>query len=95
MAIKMNNKAAMFLSIVLMLSLLLSISMADARLLGEDIKAKTPSCDAVLGVQTGDTCFEFAQYGNMTARAFSALNPNLNCNALFVGQWICVSGSLI
>ncbi|PIA45627.1 hypothetical protein AQUCO_01600091v1 [Aquilegia coerulea] len=80
----MNNKAAMFLSIVLMhSSLLLSISMADARLLG------------LLGVQTGDTCFEFAQYGNMTGGAFSALNPNLNCNALFVGQWICVSGSLV
>ncbi|KAL5977015.1 hypothetical protein ACLOJK_021353 [Asimina triloba] len=28
-----------------------------------------------------------------TAEDFCAINPNLDCDNLFVGQWLCVAGS--
>ncbi|KAF9603847.1 hypothetical protein IFM89_038030 [Coptis chinensis] len=91
---KINNKAAMF-NIVFMLSLLLIMSMAEGRFLGLVFgRGKTPQCDKVVGVQGGDTCFGIIQNSNSTAATFAAINPNLNCSALFVGQWLCVSGTL-
>jgi hypothetical protein len=54
----------------------------------------TPECDDVVGVASGDTCFTIAQSFNLTAASFDAINPNISCNALFVGQWICVAGSV-
>ncbi|KAF9608775.1 hypothetical protein IFM89_011396 [Coptis chinensis] len=82
---KINNKAAMF-NIVFMLSLLLIVSMADGR-------GKTLQCDKVVGVQGGDTCLGIIQSSNSTTATFVAINPNLNCSALFVGQWLCVSAT--
>lgn len=51
------------------------------------------ACESVVGVESGDTCFGLAQSHHLTATAFSAINPNLNCTALFVGQWLCVDAS--
>ncbi|WJZ96272.1 hypothetical protein VitviT2T_014972 [Vitis vinifera] len=91
---KANNMTTMFLNLVLMLSFLLIVSMAEGRFLPVFGKAKsTPQCDSVVGVRSGDTCFAISQMSNMTAKAFSAINPNLNCDALFVGQWLCVAGT--
>ena len=53
-----------------------------------------PECDAVFGVGSGDTCFVVAQLFNLTADEFSTINPNLNCESLFVGQWLCVDGTV-
>ncbi|KAJ6991124.1 hypothetical protein NC653_019361 [Populus alba x Populus x berolinensis] len=52
----------------------------------------TPECDEVVGAASGDTCFTIAQSFNLTAASFDVINPNLNCTALFVGQWLCVAG---
>ncbi|KAF9601502.1 hypothetical protein IFM89_020297 [Coptis chinensis] len=91
---KINNKVAMF-NIVFMLSLLLIMSTAEGRFFGLTFgRVKTPNCDEVVGVQSGDTCFGIIQSSNSTAATFAAINPNLNCSALFIGQWLCVSGTL-
>ncbi|KAJ0097403.1 hypothetical protein Patl1_27923 [Pistacia atlantica] len=29
----------------------------------------------------------------LATESFGSINPNLNCSALFVGQWLCVVGS--
>ncbi|KAJ9690279.1 hypothetical protein PVL29_012770 [Vitis rotundifolia] len=88
---KANNNRAISLNLVLMLSLLIFISMAESRILGA--KKSTPQCDAVIGVESGDTCFDIAEKFQLTTEFFDSINPNLNCDALFVGQWVCVDGA--
>ncbi|KAJ8621647.1 hypothetical protein MRB53_030176 [Persea americana] len=82
-----------------MLSLLLIISMAEARLFGSTQvfgkKDSTPECVTVHGVVSGETCFSVTQTYNLTTDFFIAINPNLNCSALFVGQWLCISGTVV
>ena len=53
----------------------------------------TPECDTVVGVESGDTCFDIADKFQLTTEFFDSINPNLNCDALFVGQWVCVDGT--
>ena len=61
--------------------------------IGTVAKKSTPLCDAVIGVESGDTCFDIADKFQLTTEFFDSINPNLNCDALFVGQWVCVDGS--
>ncbi|OVA08002.1 Peptidoglycan-binding lysin domain [Macleaya cordata] len=94
---KVSNKAAaMFFNLVLMISVLLIFSMAEGRLLSGFGKAKatSPKCEFVVGVQSGDTCFDITQKFNTTAEFFTEINPNLQCDKLFVGQWLCVAGTV-
>lgn len=58
------------------------------------LKPPTLKCDSVYGVKSGDTCFGVAQMFNLSTEFFDAINPNLNCTALFVGQWLCLDGKL-
>ncbi|KAJ9690272.1 hypothetical protein PVL29_012763 [Vitis rotundifolia] len=52
-----------------------------------------PQCDTVIGVESGDTCFHIIQNFNMTTEFFESIKPNLNCDELFIGQWLCVAGA--
>lgn len=52
-----------------------------------------PACDTVFGVRKGDTCFDIAQNFKLSTPEFDSINPNINCAALFVGQWVCVDGT--
>lgn len=38
-------------------------------------------------IKSGDSC---ASLASATSNTFYQLNPYLNCNSLFVGQWVCV-----
>ncbi|KAK9085064.1 hypothetical protein Sjap_025475 [Stephania japonica] len=81
--------------LALLLTLLLIASVAESRFLGYK-KATTPAptCFTPYGVQSGETCFSIKKKFDLSDDAhFSAINPNLNCDGLFVGQWICISGS--
>ncbi|KAF8031398.1 hypothetical protein BT93_D0562 [Corymbia citriodora subsp. variegata] len=49
-------------------------------------------CTSVYGVKIGDTCLAVEQMFNLTTAKFEEINPNLNCKALFVGQWLCTNG---
>lgn len=55
-------------------------------------KSTAPSCNAVYGVVSGDTCFAVTKMFNLTTKFFDSINPNLECDTLFVGQWLCVGG---
>ncbi|KAJ9690276.1 hypothetical protein PVL29_012767 [Vitis rotundifolia] len=90
---KANSKS---LNLIFMLSLLILVSMAESRFLGFGTAAKkaTPQCDTVVGVESGDTCFDIAEKFQLTTEFFDSINPNLNCDALFVGQWVCVDGTV-
>ncbi|KAL3851267.1 hypothetical protein ACJIZ3_013149 [Penstemon smallii] len=93
-----SNKISFFLNFALVLSLLLLlITIAEGRsLFGCDLfkPSSTLSCDKVVGVKSDDTCFGLAKTFNLTETVFDAINPNLNCTALFVGQWLCIDGSI-
>ncbi|KAK6917461.1 LysM domain [Dillenia turbinata] len=88
------NKTTIFLNLILVLSLLLLISVAESRGIGSLGKKGEPECNAVVGVKSGDTCDGIAKEFNLTTEFFNAINPNVNCDALFVAQWICVDGTV-
>lgn len=56
-------------------------------------KQSTPQCDTVVGAENGDTSFDIRQKFQLTAAFFDSINPNLNCDALSVGQWVWVDGT--
>ncbi|KAI3418330.1 uncharacterized protein J3R85_013813 [Psidium guajava] len=46
----------------------------------------------VVGVKSGDSCFAIALQFRLTTEAFHFINPSLNCDALFIDQWLCIDG---
>ncbi|KAM3285244.1 hypothetical protein P3S67_024043 [Capsicum chacoense] len=98
------------LSFLIIFSLLLYITLVESKFtihessssssspspspsLGPD-PASEISCLKVVNVKNGDTCFDVSKTFGLGSDVFSAINPNLNCTALFVGQWLCVDGTL-
>ena len=57
-------------------------------------KSTGPECISVYGAQQGDTCSGIIQKFSLNADFFTAINPNLNCNTFFVGQWLCIDGTM-
>ncbi|CAO1943404.1 unnamed protein product [Urochloa humidicola] len=51
------------------------------------------TCSKVHGVQQGETCFSIAQGTGLTQDNFLAFNPNINCQKLFIGQWVCLAAT--
>ncbi|KAF5727016.1 hypothetical protein HS088_TW22G00702 [Tripterygium wilfordii] len=81
-----NNQSALSFNLLLLISfLLIGIGFQGAR--GE------LQCKEVHGVEDGETCSTIAQGINMDLSEFESFNPNINCDAIFVGQWVCVNGS--
>ncbi|KAM2708865.1 hypothetical protein EV2_046614 [Malus domestica] len=87
---KSGNKMATLLNLILVLSLVLMISIAESRKLGEEDVA----CDSVYGAEEGDTCESVIQKFQLGADFFPSINPNLNCDNFFVGQWLCTEGTV-
>ncbi|KAL1555586.1 hypothetical protein AAHA92_11303 [Salvia divinorum] len=50
-------------------------------------------CNSVHGQVSGETCTSVAQDFSLSLEDFLAINPNINCDSVFVGQWLCVDGS--
>ncbi|KAJ8543468.1 hypothetical protein K7X08_005991 [Anisodus acutangulus] len=87
-------KPAMLFSIVLLF--LLSISMSESRIVSFGIGTNSALiCSKIYGANIGDTCFSIMQQFSVTSEAFTTLNPNINCDKMFVGEWICLDGSSI
>ncbi|KAF8011964.1 hypothetical protein BT93_I0174 [Corymbia citriodora subsp. variegata] len=88
-----SHKSTIFFKLVSILFFVLMVSVAESRVVGR-VATTNPSlvCDKVVGVNSGDTCSAIAQQSQLSSEALSSINPNLNCDALFVGQWLCISG---
>ncbi|KZV16033.1 hypothetical protein F511_26162 [Dorcoceras hygrometricum] len=91
---KASNNTSIILNFALVLSLILITTIAESRV---TISAKSKAsvtlvCNSVTAVNKGDTCFDIAKSFNLTTAEFHAINPNVNCDALFVGQWLCIDG---
>ncbi|WOG85240.1 hypothetical protein DCAR_0104428 [Daucus carota subsp. sativus] len=89
-----NNKRSFCIFIIF--SLLLILTVAESKPVSRTGISEAPApliCDLAFGVKSGDTCFNIAQGFGLSSGEFESINPNVNCTALFVGQWICVEGS--
>ncbi|CAD6236496.1 unnamed protein product [Miscanthus lutarioriparius] len=51
------------------------------------------TCNKVHGVQTGETCCSVGEGAGLTQDQFLGFNPNLCCEKLFVGQWVCLEAT--
>ncbi|GKB68140.1 peptidoglycan-binding lysin domain-containing protein [Tanacetum coccineum] len=83
----------MFLKMAAMLSLFLMFAiLAESRstLIGIEKDPFAVTCNQVVGAKAGDDCDSF----KLGLESLLAINPNINCLAIFVGQWVCVDGSV-
>lgn len=55
--------------------------------------AKELSCISFIDHKEGETCSSIAQEFNLTLDEFIGFNPNLNCNKIFVGEWLCLNAA--
>jgi hypothetical protein len=69
--------------------LLVAVTLADAT-----VPPVSPLvCNKVHGVQERETCFAVAQAAGLTLKQFLGFNPNINCEKLFLGPWICLDAA--
>ncbi|CAL5391375.1 unnamed protein product [Camellia sinensis] len=91
---KANKTTTFLFNLLLAISIFLMISVAESRIFGFGFEQQAaPNCDTVYGVEIGDTCFSVTQQFNLTTEFFAEINPNLVCDKVFVGQWLCIVGS--
>ncbi|CAL4961040.1 unnamed protein product [Urochloa decumbens] len=48
-------------------------------------------CKIAYGIKERETCFAVAKATRMPLKKFLRFNPNINCDNLFIGQWVCLS----
>ncbi|KAL6614368.1 hypothetical protein ACP70R_036638 [Stipagrostis hirtigluma subsp. patula] len=51
------------------------------------------TCSKVHGVREGETCFSVGQAAGLSEEQFLGFNPNINCEKVFVGQWVCLAAT--
>jgi hypothetical protein len=51
------------------------------------------TCNKAHGVQEGETCYCLAQGMGLTLDDFLGFNPNICCDNLFIGQWVCLNAT--
>ncbi|KAJ0438628.1 putative LysM domain-containing protein [Helianthus annuus] len=90
--------ASMFVKMVTILSLYLMLVVlveSTSTLIGglqeTDLEV---TCNKVIGAQSGDDCTTISKSFKLGLESFLAINPNINCTSIFVGQWLCVNGTL-
>ncbi|KAL8102300.1 hypothetical protein AgCh_026981 [Apium graveolens] len=90
MMIKSSNRSALELFLVLAFAVLLVSRSAEG---SGNTNAKELSCTSFIDHKEGETCFSIAQEFKLTLAEFIGFNPNLNCNKLFVGEWLCLNAA--
>ncbi|KAL6143773.1 hypothetical protein ACLB2K_054468 [Fragaria x ananassa] len=82
-------------SLILVVSLLLIISLAESKRLSVGLKASNSDvvCNSVYGAEAGDTCGSVVDKFQLSFDFFLFINPNINCDSFFVGQWLCTDGT--
>lgn len=51
--------------------------------------SRSPSCRTTF-IKPGDTCWSISSANGITASELQELNPGIDCNALLVGQEVCI-----
>ncbi|KAL7605106.1 hypothetical protein Lser_V15G16571 [Lactuca serriola] len=93
----MAKNASLFVKTATVFSLfLMLIVLSESRFTLIDGVQKAKSalvCSHVVGVEAGDDCTIISKEFGMSLASFLAINPNINCESVFVGQWVCIDGS--
>ncbi|CAN0886059.1 hypothetical protein LINGRAHAP2_LOCUS15267 [Linum grandiflorum] len=76
------------ITLLLIFTLVLSTSVMKG---GRKLAAAKLKCSSVYGTEVGDTCSSVAVNSALTLNDFLAINPNINCAKIFVGQWLCIA----
>ncbi|KAL1804724.1 hypothetical protein ACET3Z_027792 [Daucus carota] len=87
MMIKTSNRSALELILVLAFAILLVSGSAE----GSGKTDKALSCTSFIDHKDGETCFSIAQEFSLTIDEFMGFNPNLDCDKLFIGEWLCLN----
>ena len=86
-ALVMAKRGAVALIVAFLL--IAVITLADAH---RPAPAASPLiCKKAYGVQERETCFAVAQATGLPLKQFLSFNPNINCDNLFIGQWVCLA----
>ncbi|KAL4611596.1 hypothetical protein ACB092_08G136300 [Castanea dentata] len=88
----MAKRSNTFHKLMLVISILLIISITKCIQLGSAVGFREGK--SVHGAEDGDTCLGIVKKFSLNADFFTAINPNLNCNPIFVGQWLCIDGTM-
>ncbi|KAL4585508.1 hypothetical protein LXL04_010129 [Taraxacum kok-saghyz] len=94
----MAKNASLIVKMAAVLSLfLMLVVLSEARFTIDGVqKAKSAVnvvCNEVVGVAAGEDCSIISQEFKLSLASFLAINPNINCESVFVGQWVCIDGS--
>ncbi|KAM3222055.1 hypothetical protein P3L10_021325 [Capsicum annuum] len=91
-----NNSINCYFNVALVLTFLLILTPSMGRVFISNSEASQaiPTCTTIYNVDTGDTCNNIIKLFDLRAKDFSSLNPNLNCDDLFVGEYVCLNGTL-
>ncbi|CAM8882639.1 hypothetical protein QQ045_020103 [Rhodiola kirilowii] len=91
---KFSNRAALMFNLALMVTLLLTVTLVESSRINFGSKKPTgPNCASIYGAEAGDSCFSVTKSFGISMEFFSKINPNLVCEKIFVGEWLCVDGS--
>ncbi|RLN24633.1 hypothetical protein C2845_PM07G25080 [Panicum miliaceum] len=73
-------------ALVIACLLVVAVTLADA------LPPASPLvCKKAYGVKERETCFAVAKAVGLSLKKFLRFNPNINCNNLFIGQWVCLA----
>ncbi|KAL8502294.1 hypothetical protein ACS0TY_021432 [Phlomoides rotata] len=87
----MANTSIFKLVLVLTLVLMISVSESIPISFGRGKPVAAVACITVVGAESGDTCSSIAGGFGLSLKEFLKINPNINCAAVFVGQWLCIA----
>ncbi|CAL4947106.1 unnamed protein product [Urochloa decumbens] len=73
-------------ALVIAFLLVATVTLADAA-----PPASQLICKKAYGIKERETCFAVAQTTGLPLKKFLRFNPNINCDNLFIGQWVCLS----
>ncbi|KAM3222056.1 hypothetical protein P3L10_021326 [Capsicum annuum] len=90
--VKASNYSVNYLILVLSFLILLTSYQGLAGAFFKGTTIANPDCRNTYAAEAGDTCESLIEFFNLKAEDFSNLNPNLNCEKIFVGEWLCING---
>ncbi|KAL3721466.1 hypothetical protein ACJRO7_033894 [Eucalyptus globulus] len=79
-----SHKYTVFFNLVSILFFVLMVTRVES--------GKLFLCLQDVQVNKGDICYAIAQQYGLTLDTFYSYNPNVNCDDLSIGQYLCVDG---
>ncbi|KAL3746106.1 hypothetical protein ACJRO7_015112 [Eucalyptus globulus] len=84
-----SHKSTIFFNLVSILLFVLMVTWVKSLIVGRE---PFLLCHELAQVNSEDTCYAIAQQYESTLDTLYSINPNVNCDDLSIGQYLCVSG---